>query len=239
MKYSEIKKIATERLGSELFKEQGFVLKKGGLGGGFSFRNSLVKDRILVVGCGISKYGETNIVNHISAGIIFLEIEEIFAPIVAKNGLMGSDLKASDNTTIGINKIPGFENHNFSRFSEEIIIKDEFGVEILVDRVKEFYDDVASPAFAAFTTIEQLVPMMEKLEFYDFTKNFGMGSQFKKAIVWKLCNRLDYEEYMIDLIERTEKFLGPNRDQVEGYKWYNTALELKEILDNTKPKYNL
>jgi hypothetical protein len=239
MKYSEIKKIATDRLTNELFKEQGFVLKKGGLGGGFGFYNHSFDNRSLFIGCSIAKYGEKSIVGHIGGGIIFKEIEYLLIPLLIKTKFMGESADKVTNTTITINKIPGLENHNFSRFSEEIIIKDESGVEILIDRIKEFYYKTAAPAFAVFTSIEQFVPMMENLDFYDFTKNFGMGSQFKKAIVWKLCNRLDYEEYMIDLIERTEKFLGPNRDQVEGYKWYNTALELKEILDNTKPKYNL
>ncbi|HMU04805.1 MAG TPA: hypothetical protein PJ990_14325 [Saprospiraceae bacterium] len=239
MKYSEIKKIATERLGTELFKQHGFELKKGGLGGGFGFYNHGFENRSLFVGCSIAKYGDTSIVGHIGGGLIFKEIEYLLIPLLVKTKLMGESSDKFTNTTIAINKIHGFENHNFSRFCEEIIIKDESGVKILVDRIKEFYYEIAVPAFDSFISIEKFVPMMENLDFYDFTKIFGMGSQFKKALVWKLCNRSDYEEYMIDLIERTEKFLGPNRDQIEGYKWYNTAVELKAILDNTPAKYNL
>ena len=66
MKYSEIKTIATNRLNEELFKSQGFRLRKGGLGGGFGFYNDKFENRVLSVGCGISIYGETSIVRHIS-----------------------------------------------------------------------------------------------------------------------------------------------------------------------------
>ena len=238
MKYSEIKKIATERLANELFKEQGFILKKGGLGGGFSFRNSLVQDRILVVGCGISKYGETNIVNHVSAGINFLEIEEIFAPIVAKNGLMGSDLKAIDNTTITINKIPSFENHNFSRFCEGIIIKDESGVKILVDRIKEFYYEIAVPAFESFTSIEQLVPMIKDLDVFQIDEILHYGL-IKKAIIYKLCNVSEYDNYITERISIIKNTLDSGDYDEVVPKWYNTLVELKEILDKTPAKYNL
>ena len=117
---------------------------------------------------------------------------------------MGESPDKKTNTTISINIIPGFENIDYSKYQQDIIISDETGVDILVERMKEFYLTIASPAF---TSIEQLVPMMENLDFYDFTKNFGMGSQFKKAIIWKLCNRPDYPAYMQDLIDRTEKFL--------------------------------
>jgi hypothetical protein len=239
MKYSEIKKTAIDRLTKELFKPKGFKLRKGGLGGGFGYYNDSFENRILRIGCGISLYGENSIVRHVSGGINFREIEEIFVPIVVKHGLMGTSLKVDSNATIGIEIIPNFIDKDYSRYRENITIADESGIEILVERFKEYYQEIAAPAFEAFTSIEQFVPLMENLDFYDFTKNFGMGSQFKKAIVWRICNRPDYNEYMQDLLFRTEKFLGPNRDQMEGYKWYNTAIELKEILDKTIPKYNI
>ena len=236
MNYLEFKELVIKKCLTFL-SDAGFKVKSNTLGAVIFIQKT--NNFIYTLGCYHSKYGNIIINNSIGAGIICLEIENIFAPLAVKNGLCGKSLKPDTNSTLGINKISGFEQMDYSRYQTEIVINNESDVDILVDSIKEYYLTKAVPAFAAFTSIEQLVPMMEKLEFYDFTKNFGMGSQFKKAIVWKLCNKLDCEEYMIDLIERTEKFLGPNRDQVEGYKWYNTALELKEILDNAMPKYNL
>lgn len=239
MKHSEIRSTAIHRLNKELFGHIGYNQRKLGQGGGFGFNKTIFKNRILRIGCGINIYGETSIVRHISGGINFLEIEEIYVPIVVRFGLMGKSLKVESTSTIGVSKIPNFENLNHTKFTEDIRIEGEKDIDTLVERFKEYYLEIASPAFESFTSIEQFVPLMENLDFYDFTKKFGMGSQFKKAIVWRLCNRTDYEEYMLDLVERTEKFLGPNRDQDEGFKWYNTAIELKKVLDKTPPKYNM
>jgi hypothetical protein len=239
MKYSEIKKKATDRLTTDLFNLAGYKLKKGGLGGGFNFRNSNKENRIFIIGCGMSIYGETSILRHISAGIIFLEIEEIFAPLVAKNGLMGADLKSTDNSTIGIPQIPGFENRDYTKYNEDLTITDEIGVDILVDRIKEYYYEFAAPAFDSFTSIEQFVPIIESMTIIELSDYFGSGAIFKKAIIYRLCNHKDYEQYISERIQLLKQRLDGESPDVKTINWYKTAIELKEILDSTPPKYNI
>lgn len=84
MKYSELKHLATEILSVEIFKEKGFALKKGGLGGGFGFYNHNLENRSIFLGCSISIYGETSIVRSIGGGIIFKEIEYLLIPLLVK-----------------------------------------------------------------------------------------------------------------------------------------------------------
>lgn len=238
MKYSEIKKLATDKLSLELLNEKGFILKKGGLGGGFGFYNHNIENRSLFLSCSISIYGETSIVRSIGGGIIFKEIEYLLIPLLVKTKLMGESADKKTNTTISINKIPGFENLDYSKYQQDIIITDETGVDILVERMKEFYLTIASPAFSAFTSIEQLVPMIANVDVFKINEILHYGI-LKKAIIYRLCNVKEYEEYINERISLIKKSLDAGDYDPDTPKWYNTFVELKDLLDNTPPKYNL
>jgi hypothetical protein len=126
----------------------GFKFKKNTLGA-IIFEKRTNKS-IYSIGCYHSKYGATFINRSIGAGITFLEIESIFAPVVVKHKLVGSSLKADTNSTIGINQIPGFENKDYTKYNEDLKIIDEIDVDILVGRIKEYFEEYAAPAFECF-----------------------------------------------------------------------------------------
>ncbi len=237
MKYSEIQSIATHRLKNDLFDNIGYKLRKGGYGGGFGFYKSY-ELKIISIGCGINIYGDFSVLRHFSSRIMFKEIEELFAPIVSKNGLMGVT-KPEERTTISSIKIPGFENRDYSRYSEDIRIEDEKGINILVERFKDYYYEIAAPAFESFTSIEQFVPLIKDMDIVALSDYFGMGAIFKKAIIYKLCNVEEYDTFITERILAFEKVISNGQYDIDTPKWYNTALELKDILDKTPPKYNM
>lgn len=230
--------MATERLGKELLNHHGFKLKKGGLGGGFGFYNHSFDNRSLFIGCSIAKYGEKSIVGHIGGSIIFKEIEYLLIPLLVKNKLMSESADEKTSTTISINDIPSLKDVDFSKYSEDIVIYDETGVSVLVERMKVFYQEIAAPAFESFISIEQLVPIMQSKSVIEISQIFHFGL-FTKAIIYRLCNLPDYNTFINERIDAFEKAMTSGDKDIDTLKWYNTLIELKEILDNTEPKYNL
>ena len=235
MNYSEFKEKIINKC-NEFLKKDGYLVKKNTLGATIFIKRK--ENEIFSIGSYSNKYGTTIVNRSIGAGITCLEIENIFVPIVVKNGFCGKSLKPDTNPTIGINKIPGFETVDFSKYQEDIVITDEEGVNILASRIKEYYYDIATPAFNAFTSIEQLVPMIKNVDVFKINEILHFGI-LKKAIIYKLCNVKEYDEYITERIKLLKNSLDQGGYDHDVPKWYNTFIELKQILDNTLPKYNI
>lgn len=100
---------------------------------------------------------------------------------------------------------------------------------------------------------EYFIPFYEKWDslytLYEFIKDkegreelhdiLGQFWQFKKATILRLCNDSNYQEYMDDFVARRKMILEKRPDSIDVQRYYNTAKELKEILDKTVPVYNV
>ena len=204
------------------------------------FLKKIGNQRILSFGCSIAKYGDWQVLGGIGGTINFLEIERIIIPILAKYELMGRGAKINESITIQVYfECMGFEELKNRPQHKGIQIHNKDDVDYVVEAIKTNYLTYTKIGFEKFTSIEQFVPLIEGKDFKQMLPILGQFSYFKKAIILKLTNMQEYQTYINEVIEITEKFMGPNKDSRDGIKWHNAAIELKQILDNTPPIYNV
>ena len=67
----------------------------------------------------------------------------------------------------------------------------------------------------------------------------GQFAPMKKAVILKLCNDSNYQEFMDSYFQKQKEYFDEDPEDIDNIRYYNASKELKEILDNTKPIYNV
>ena len=134
-----------------------------------------------------------------------------------------------------------FENDDkYSLPTEGILINSEEAVIKVFDLFHNFYYKHFLPFFEKWKDLSVLYEYIkDKTEREELSEILGQFWQFKKAAILRLCNDSSYEDFMTKFVNRREEILKMRPESIDVQRYYNASKELKEILDNTEPIYNV
>ena len=170
------------------------------------------------------------------ASIAYPEMENILHPILVKNELFG------DIPTDEISSSFFGENETFflDEFRNGILIETEFDVENLINRLTSFFNTDALPFFEKWKDLSVLYEYIkDKTEREELSEILGQFWQFKKAAILRICNDSNYQEFMDSYFQKQKEYFDEDPEDIDNIRYYNVSKELKQVLDNTKPIYNV
>ncbi|MCK0206139.1 hypothetical protein ACQ1P2_04025 [Ornithobacterium rhinotracheale] len=165
-------------------------------------------------------------------GVNFIQMEKIIAPILEKNEIVGELYKA--------------ENINDSFFvkkSSEYTLTDR-GIDISNDsKIKEIFNlfliNDALPFFEKWKDLTVLYEYIKDKTEEELWDILGQFAPMKKAVILRLCNDCNYQDFMNDYYEKQKEYYEEDPEDIDNIRYYNAAKELKEVLDKTAPIYNV
>ena len=171
------------------------------------------------------------------ASIAYPEMENILHPILAKNELFGKYISTDE-----ISSSFSAENETFflDEFRNGILIETEFDVENLINRLTSFFNTDALPFFEKWKDLSVLYEYIkDKTEREELSEILGQFWQFKKAVILRLCNDSNYQEFMDSYFQKQKEYFDEDPEDIDNIRYYNASKELKQVLDNTEPIYNV
>lgn len=194
----------------------------------FTFGYSLREDKSLEI-------FENNTFGKTWFDIAYPEVEKIIHPILAKNKLFGQSIDYSDvyitfSSTIEIkNQLP----------KEGKKIENDEDIEYVSDLFIRFYQEDALPYFNHWHSITVLYEYIKTKKDEELWDILGQFAPMKKAIIYRLCNDKLALEIMNNYYEEQKGYYQEDSQDEDNIRYYNTSKELKELLENTEPIYNV
>ena len=170
------------------------------------------------------------------ASIAYPEMENILHPILAKNELFGKYISTDE-----ISSSFSAENETFflDEFRNGILIETEFDVENLINRLTSFFNTDALPFFEKWKDLNVLYEYIKDKTEEKLWDILGQFAPMKKAVILKLCNDSNYQEFMDSYFQKQKEYFDEDPEDIDNIRYYNASKELKQVLDNTKPIYNV
>lgn len=167
------------------------------------------------------------------------QIESIIRPIMKKAKIWGN----IDLINVTTSSLYTLENEIYNELifpKEKKDIKTENDIINLLQGLKKYIKEVAEPFFEKWSDLKVLNDFFDEIPQREVGKYFGQGATLRKAIVYKLCNNPNFEEYFEKLYNHiTNKYKNnPNGDE-SLKKWNDAVIELEKVLINIEPKYNV
>ena len=170
------------------------------------------------------------------ASIAYPEMENILHPILAKNELFGKYISTDE-----ISSSFSAENETFflDEFRNGILIETEFDVENLINRLTSFFNTDALPFFEKWKDLNVLYEYIKDKTEEELWDILGQFAPMKKAVILKLCNDSNYQEFMDSYFQKQKEYFDEDTEDIDNIRYYNASKELKQVLDNTEPIYNV
>ena len=170
------------------------------------------------------------------ASIAYPEMENILHPILAKNELFGKYISTDE-----ISSSFSAENETFflDEFRNGILIETEFDVENLINRLTSFFNTDALPFFEKWKDLNVLYEYIKDKTEEELWDILGQFAPMKKAVILKLCNDSNYQGFMDSYFQKQKEYFDEDSEDIDNIRYYNASKELKQVLDNTKPIYNV
>ena len=103
-----------------------------------------------------------------------------------------------------------------------------------------FYNEYFIPFYEKWKDLNVLYEYIkDKTEREELSEILGQFWQFKKAVILRLCNDSSYLDFMTKFVNRREEILKMRPESIDVQRYYNASKELKQVLDNTEPIYNV
>ena len=103
-----------------------------------------------------------------------------------------------------------------------------------------FYNEYFIPFYEKWKDLSVLYEYIkDKTEREELSEILGQFWQFKKATILKLCNDSNYQEFMDSYFQKQKEYFDEDPEDIDNIRYYNASKELKQVLDNTKPIYNV
>ena len=157
----------------------------------------------------------------------FIEMELIIIPILTKNKLFG-DVKPE-------NIDESFWVQKDTRYTLSDDGKDISEYEEVVNIFNLFYKEEALPFFEKWKDLNVLYEYIKDKTEEELWDILGQFAPMKKAVILKLCNDSNYQEFMDSYFQKQKEYFDEDPEDIDNIRYYNASKELKEILDNTKP----
>ena len=161
----------------------------------------------------------------------FIEMELIIIPILTKNKLFG-DIKPE-------NIDESFWVQKDTRYTLSDDGKDISEYEEVVNVFNLFYKEEALPFFEKWKDLNVLYEYIKDKTEEELWDILGQFAPMKKAVILKLCNDSNYQEFMDGYFQKQKEYFDEDPEDIDNIRYYNASKELKQVLDNTKPIYNV
>ena len=161
----------------------------------------------------------------------FIEMELIIIPILTKNKLFG-DVKPE-------NIDESFWVQKDTRYTLSDDGKDISEYEEVVNIFNLFYKQDALPFFEKWKDLSVLYEYIKDKTEEELWDILGQFAPMKKAVILKLCNDSNYQEFMDSYFQKQKEYFDEDPEDIDNIRYYNASKELKQVLDNTEPIYNV
>ena len=163
--------------------------------------------------------------------INFIEMELIIIPILTKNKLFG-DVKPE-------NIDESFWVQKDTRYTLSDDGKDISEYEEVVNIFNLFYKEEALPFFEKWKDLNVLYEYIKDKTEEELWDILGQFAPMKKAVILKLCNDSNYQGFMDSYFQKQKEYFDEDPEDIDNIRYYNASKELKQVLDNTEPIYNV
>ena len=162
--------------------------------------------------------------------IVYIELESIVMNILSKYDLIGKDYNIIDRPSFNLNEKT--LKYNLEKIKEENIDK-------IADEFITFYKQNALPFFEKWKDLNVLYEYIKDKTEEELWDILGQFAPMKKAVILKLCNDSNYQEFMDSYFQKQKEYFDEDPEDIDNIRYYNASKELKQVLDNTKPIYNV
>ena len=162
--------------------------------------------------------------------IVYIELESIVMNILSKYDLIGKDYNIIDRPSFNLNEKT--LKYNLEKIKEENIDK-------IADEFITFYKQDALPFFEKWKDLNVLYEYIKDKTEEELWDILGQFAPMKKAVILKLCNDSNYQGFMDSYFQKQKEYFDEDPEDIDNIRYYNAAKELKQVLDNTKPIYNV
>ncbi|WP_454949079.1 hypothetical protein [Capnocytophaga leadbetteri] len=161
----------------------------------------------------------------------FIEMELIIIPILTKNKLFGDVKPEKIDESFWVQKN--------TRYTLSDDGKDISEYEEVVNIFNLFYKQDALPFFERWKDLNVLYEYIKDKTEEELWDILGQFAPMKKAVILKLCNDSNYQGFMDSYFQKQKEYFDEDPEDIDNIRYYNASKELKQVLDNTKPIYNV
>ena len=161
----------------------------------------------------------------------FIEMELIIIPILTKNKLFGDVKPEKIDESFWVQKD--------TRYTLSDDGKDISEYEEVVNIFNLFYKQEALPFFEKWKDLNVLYEYIKDKTEEELWDILGQFAPMKKAVILKLCNDSNYQEFMDSYFQKQKEYFDEDPKDIDNIRYYNASKELKHVLDNTEPIYNV
>ena len=188
---------------------------------------------IFRIGFIIKEEDEKNLFWGFSIYINFLSIENILVPILAKNNLVGRESSPKDIYN------SFFVDSDFKIPTIKKEIKSDNDIKQIEDDFYLFFNTDALPFFEKWKDLNVLYEYIKDKTEEELWDILGQFAPMKKAVILKLCNDSNYQGFMDSYFQKQKEYFDEDPEDIDNIRYYNASKELKQVLDNTEPIYNV
>ena len=161
-------------------------------------------------------------------------VENIVANILYKNKITAVKPKDIYNT------IMTRDYDEYRLPADGILIDTEQKSAEVCNLFDRFYNEYFIPFYEKWKDLSVLYEYIkDKTEREELSEILGQFWQFKKAAILRLCNDSNYQEFMDSYFQKQKEYFDEDPEDIDNIRYYNASKELKQVLDNTKPIYNV
>lgn len=171
------------------------------------------------------------------SSIAYPEMENIIHPILAKNDLFGTSISTDEISSSFY--IDSKTKMFLGQDEQGVFIKNDSDIQCFINKLNLFFEEIASPFFEKWHNLNVLYEYIKDKNEDELWDILGQFAPMKKATILKLCNDPNYQTFMDDYFNKQKEYFEEDPEDIDNIRYYNASKELKEILDKTKPIYNL
>ena len=162
--------------------------------------------------------------------IVYIELESIVMNILSKYDLIGKDYNIIDRPSFNLNEKT--LKYNLEKIKKE-------NIEKIANEFITFYKQDALPFFEKWKDLNVLYEYIKDKTEEELWDILGQFAPMKKAVILKLCNDSNYQEFMDSYFQKQKEYFDEDPEDIDNIRYYNVSKELKQVLDNTKAIYNV
>ena len=162
--------------------------------------------------------------------IVYIELESIVMNILSKYDLIGKNYNIIDRPSFNLNEKT--LKYNLEKIKKE-------NIEKIANEFITFYKQKALPFFEKWKDLNVLYEYIKDKTEEELWDILGQFAPMKKAVILKLCNDSNYQEFMDNYFQKQKEYFDEDPEDIDNIRYYNASKELKQVLYNTKPIYNV
>ena len=160
-------------------------------------------------------------------------VENIVANILYKNKITAVKPKDIYNT------IMTRDYDEYRLPADGILIDTEQKSAEVCNLFDRFYNEYFIPFYEKWKDLNVLYEYIKDKTEEELWDILGQFAPMKKAVILKLCNDSNYQEFMDSYFQKQKEYFDEDPEDIDNIRYYNASKELKQVLDNTKPIYNV